>query len=650
MSTLNTAISGLLAFQRALATTSHNIANVATPGYSRQVVEFATRFPLTTEGGYIGNGVNSLAVTRMQDAFLTQQIWARSSSVGFTDIQETLTGRIGDIVADPSGSLAPAMQDFFSALQDMADNPSDMPSRQMVLTRASILGDRFHQLNSQLDDMRRQVGEQTKSVVSEINSYAKSIADINLRIMQSNNAGSGQANDLLDQREAMVEQLSKLVHVTTLAADNGSLSVFIGNGQTLVINSSAANLAVNPDPYDAREQMISYNTADGAASFDITAQVNGGQLGGLLEFKNGLLMTTQNEIGRVAAGLTAMVNDQHRLGMDYYNNLGGDFFEPLAATSAEVLANRNNTGNAQLSAQITDYSQLSDSDYVLTYSGGNYSLRRLADDTVTNLGAAAPNQEVDGVTFSIASGAMSDGDSILVRPLRNAASQFSLALTQPQQVAAASPVRINHSSFQLDGNASISGVNDTGNAAFATAGSLSPPVLVRFLSANSYELVDAGSMAVMETGIAYNPTTGADIFPTPGGYDPGYQVHLQGNFAAGDNFTVEYNSGGVSDNRNALLLDQLRSVETMLDGSANLAESYSRMVGRVGSEAREAQLNAQTQTAMLSQAQNQKQEISGVNLDEEAANLVRFQQAYQAAAQVISVSKTMFDSLIMAFR
>ncbi len=650
MSTLSTAISGLLAFQRALATTSHNIANSATPGYSRQVVDLSARLPFRTDSGFIGAGVDISGITRIHDNFLTQQVWSRSSAAEQMTAFEGLTSRISDLLADPNGSLSPALQDWFSAVQDMADNPSDIPSRQVVLSQANILVDRFHQLNAQFDVIRREAGEQAKSTVSDINSYAQAIAGLNARIVQTQNIGSVQANDLLDERDRVIEDLSKLVQVTTLEADNGAVNVFIGNGQTLVLNADAAKLSVQPDPYDAREVAIGITGAGGTTTYDITAQLTGGKLGGLLEFRDGLLSATQNDVGRVAAGLTAMVNNQHRLGMDLYNNLGGDFFSSLDSIAPEVISNRNNAGNGIISAQISDYTQLSNSDYILSYTGGNYTLQRLQDDTVTNLGAAPPNVVVDGVQFSLNSGVMLDGDSVLVRPLRNAARLMNVQLTTPQQIAAATPVRLNNTNIQLDGTVTITGVTDTTNAAFATAGSLSPPLTVRFLDSSTYEIVRTDTAAVLETGIPYSAPAGGDLFPTPGAYDPGYQIHMQGNFTAGDSFRVEYNTGGSNDNRNALLLDELRSAENMLNNTATLAEVYSRMVGRVGADAREAQLGAESRQALLAQATQQRESISGVNLDEEAANLVRYQQAYQAAAQVIAVSNTMFDSLIAAFR
>lgn len=489
-----------------------------------------------------------------------------------------------------------------------------------------------------------------KSVVADINSYANTIADLNGRIIQSQHIGGGKANDLLDQRDLAIEELSKLVKVTTADAGNGAMNVFIGNGQNLVLENYAAAINTQPDPYDAREVSLTYTSADGSNSYDITAQLTGGKLGGLLNFRDGLLSATQNDIGRIAAGLTSMMNQQHRLGMDLYNNANTDFFTPIDTTAAEVLSNRNNSGTAVVTADIVDHNLLTNSDYVLSYTAGTYSLRRLSDDVVTNLGALPPNQIVDGVHICVCSGAMADGDSVLIRPARNAARQIGVAISQPQEIAAASPVRLNNVSIQLNGTVSAPQTTDTGNAAFAIPGSLSPPLLVRFLNATSYEIVRTDTNAVMETGIPYNPATGGDLFPTPAAYDPGYQISLNGNFTAGDSFDVEYNNNGFSDNRNALMMDQLRNAEQMLNSSATLTEVYSRMIGHVGAEAREAQLGSASQQALLSQAINQRESLSGVNLDEEAANLVRYQQAYQAAAQVITVSNTMFDSLIAAFR
>lgn len=649
MSTLSNAISGLLAFQRALATTSHNISNVNTPGYTRQRVELDTGLP-TAEGGYfIGNGVQITSIERLHDQFVMNEVLRRTTSAEQLDMFYQLSNQVSNLLADPNAGLAPAMQDFFNAMQDMADNPASIPARQVVLSQGNVLASRFNEMNDYLTQQRLGTNEQLQVMVRDINSYASAIADINGQISQYSGGAGTAPNDLLDRRDLMLNELSKLVSVDSMEQDNGSINVFIGSGQALVLGTHASQLATIPSEFDARIMEVAYVGSTTSTGVNITSFLSGGQMGGLIEFRDGLLTDTQNELGRIALGLSTMFNTQHISGIDLNSKTGENFFSDLSTTAAEVLPSRSNMGTAVVTAQIVDHSQLSNSDYLLQLNAGVYTLTRQSDSTVTTLGTFPPAQVVDGVNFAISSGAMADGDSILIRPTGVAADRMQVLLNDPSMIAAAAPMR-SSTGLSNQGTAQISQgtVTDITNAAFATPGALTPEVTIRFIDAVTYEILDSSSMAVLETGIPYNAATGSDVFPSPGGLDYGYSLRITGTPVANDSFSIEYNAGGVGDNRNALALEDLQNLKQLVNNSATFMDVYGQLVGRVGAETREADMNSQTQHALLNQAIQRREEISGVNLDEEAANLVRYQQAYQAAAQVISISNSTFQTLIAA--
>ena len=375
------------------------------------------------------------------------------------------------------------------------------------------------------------------------------------------------------------------------------------------------------------------------------SSLRGGTLGGLLAFRSETLDVAQNQLGRVATVLAQTFNDQHRLGQDLNGALGQDFFDVPAAA---VVGNQNNAGTAVIGAANSNVGALTGSDYRLQLAGGTWTLTRLSDGTQSTF-ATFP-QTIDGVTLTLASGAASNGDSFLIQPTRNGARDIAVALSDTAKIAAAAPVR-SAADLANTGKATISAgvVTDTTNAAFASAGTLSPPVLIQFTSPTVYSVFDntnPAAPALLEAGIAYNPAASNDVFPTPGALDYGYRISLTGAAVAGDRFTVSYNTSGVADNRNALLLAGLQTVSTVGNGTANYQSAYSQLVAQVGNRAREIEVQGKAQDTIVTQTQAAQQSLSGVNLDEEAANLIRYQQAYQASGKVLQVASTLFDTIL----
>ncbi len=614
-----TGVSGLLAFQRALGTTGHNISNVNTEGYSRQRVELNARPPQGTGSGFIGTGVEVATVARVYDGFLTAQVRAYTST--HSQLQEfyRLAGQVDNLLADPQAGLTPGLQRFFNAVHGVANDPSSIPARQVMLGEGQALIDRFRYLGERLGNLGEGVNTQIRNSVNDINSYAQALADINRRIVQAQGTVSGQpANDLLDQRDALIARLAERVAVSTVAQDDGALNVFIGNGQTLVLGGNAYPLTATADPYDPTRLEISYGTAN------VSDQLVGGSLGATLDFRARILDPARNELGRLATGLAFSFNAQQRAGLNLNDALGGDFFAPAAPA---VRPRSSNTGSGSLGVTVSNGGALTASDYLARYDGANWTVTRLSDG-FSQTGAGPFS--LDGLTIT-PGGAPDSGDSFLIQPTQPGASGIGLALSDPRLIAAAAPVR-TRASLGNSGSGAIS----AGEVLNATDPGLFNTVTLNFVSATQYQVNGAGPL------IAY--TSGANIDLN------GWRVAVSGTPAAGDVFTIEKNTGGVSDNRNALTLADLRTRLTLGNASASYEGVYGELVGQVGAATRSADISRSAQQSLLAQASEARDGVSGVNLDEEAANLLRFQQAYQAAAQVIATADTVFQTLLTALR
>lgn len=547
---LGTAISGLVAFQRNLAVTGHNITNVTTDGYSRQTVEMATRTPNASGNGFIGTGVSAVTVKRNYDQFLFDQLTSRNSSYGQQNTLHEMSGRIDNMLGDPEAGLDPALQTFFDSLHGVGNNPTSVPARQVLLSDAESLANRFGVLNQQLDDLRTIVNSQLEFLTLEVTGIASSIAELNQDIaIQKGISGGQPPNDLLDKRDMLVNRLSELISVSTFEAEDGSLNVFIGSGQALVLGINANDITVSRNDFDQSEYDVNFTA--GSVTYPISDQLGGGMLGGLLEFRSEVLDPAQNSLGRIAVALADQINTQHQLGDDLNGAIGGLFFNDIVNASPEVLDNSNNAGLSDtVSLAIVDTNLIQASDYRLNYDGANFTLTRLSDDVVVASAATlAPPLSVDGITVSVAGGgSYTAGDSFLIRPVRKGAQNVAMVLTDP--------------------------------AAFAAA-AIGVPLL-----------------------------------------------------------------GG--DNTNALAMAQMQTQKLMGNGSESYQTAYGRMVASVGVKTSEARINASAQKALVERAEDQMESVSGVNLDEEAANLLKFQQAYQAAARVITIANDVFQTLINA--
>jgi len=644
MSIFQIGVSGLNAAQAGLLVTSHNITNANRDGFHRQEAITETRVPMRTGAGFFGQGVAVETVRRAYSQFLDNALLQAETQASYLDTYGAQIRQIDNMLADPNAGLSPTLQAFFSGVQDVASNPSSAPSRQQLISLTQGLVARFQSFDARLSEMRTSVNRQLSDVTAEINTLSGEIANVNDQIIRLQGDPGKPPNDLLDQRDALLSELNKLVRVSTVGLSDGSINVFIGNGQTLVLGTKSFELAAGPSAENQQDYGLFYISGSNRIALS-TDNLQGGTLGGLFDFRRQSLDPAQNQLGLVATVLAQTFNDQHELGMDLDGVLGEAFFDvPLA----NVIGNQANSGDAVLAADNTDVGALTGSDYRVQFAGGNWIVTRLSDNTSSSY-ATLP-QTIDGVELSVVSGTVAAGDSFLVQPTRNGARDIDGLISDTAKIAAAVPIRAG-ADLDNTGKATISPgvVVDTDNAAFATAGALTPPILIRFTSATQYSIYDntnSASPALIEGGIAYTPGVQNDVFPTAGSVDYGYRVSLTGAAATGDEFTVGYNSSGVSDNRNALLLSALQTANTVANGTANYQSAYTQLVSQVGNRARQIDVQSKAQDTLVTQTREAQQSLSGVNLDEEAANLIRFQQAYQASGKVLQIANSLFASIL----
>lgn len=624
---LSLGVSGLAAAQAGLVTTGHNIANANTPGYHRQAIQQSAITPLFTGAGFFGQGVQIDTVVRAYGQYLDSQLAQSQAQASYYSTYQTQLSQIDNVVADTNSGLSSALQEYFGAVHGVAANPADVPTRQSLLSSGAALTARFNSLAARFDELRGGINSQIISTVGEINSYARQIGVLNGRILVAQLNPGQPPNDLLDQRDALIGELNKLVGANVARQSDGTINVFIGNGQNLVVGSQVMTLSAAPGLDDTQRLEVGY-TVGGATSLLGETSLQGGSLGGLLAFRANDLDVAQNGLGRVALGLAWTINDQHRLGQDLAGGLGVNFFVPPAPG---VIGKSANAGNAVIAASVASVSALTTSDYRLTYTGADYTVTRLADNTTTTY-AGLP-QTIDGMTFTLASGAPASGDSFLIQPTRNAARDIAMNLSNSAQVAAAVPMRTATAGANT-GTGTISA--GTVNAPPPPNANLQQPVTITFTSPTTFNVTGTGTGN--PTGVAY--TAGSNIT-----YN-GWTVQIAGSPAAGDAFTIAGNSGGVADGRNALLLAGLQTQNTLAGGTASYQGAYSQMVSMVGNKTRQIDVTSQAQNTLVQQATDAQQSLAGVNLDEEAANLLRYQQAYQAAGKMIQIASTLFQTVL----
>jgi len=647
----STSVSGLLAFQRALTTTSHNISNVNTDGYSRQRVEFGARPATDTGAGFIGTGVNTNTVQRLVDQNREVALRNALSEHARHGVLAEFTGRIDNLLADKQAGLSPELQGFFNALQDLANDPASSSAREVLLSQAESLTSRFQLLNRRLDDLSAENNNRIRTELEQINQHADNIARLNREIVVAQGRTGQPPNDLLDQRGLELKKLSELVGTSVVPQDDDQVSVFIGNGQTLVSGGRASRLSVQPNTFDPAMQEVVLQ--GGSRTVRVTGSLSGGSLGGLLELRSQVLDPTRNELGRIATSVATAINSQHRLGRNLEGEIGLDFF---SVAGPQVLPRSSNsgtiTGSPDVAVDPATIGELTGSDYRMSYDGAQWTLTRLVDEQEFTLAPGA-TLTVDGMTIS--EGSLSDaqaGDIFLIRPTRQAAANIDVALTRPGQIAAGSPVTAGE--LLVNGQPVNHGDASIGQLEVGGIDNLPLPGDVRLV----YDPDEGGYVAYdaaddMLGVLPYDPAADnsgrsyPDSAAVPAQLE-GLRFQLSGRPEAGDTLVIGNSTDNQGDNTNALALAGFADRAFMEGGNATIQETYSGLVGRVGTQTLRANANVEAQKTLLRQAEAAREELSGVNLEEEAANLLRYQQAFQASAQVVTVANTMFQTILDA--
>lgn len=624
-SILGNGTSALLAFQRALATSSNNIANASVDGYTRQRVELSNRPGEGLRNNYIGGGVQIAGITRLSDTLVTNRLLDSQGEIGRLDLVNGFALRIDQLFTDATTGLAQPFSAFFDAAQGVAAEPASQAARTELLGRAEALVARFDQLQGGLDQIDREINARLVGGAEEVNRLASEIARLNVEIARNGPANA--SPDLLDQRDRLVAQVATLTGVTTLPQEDGSLNVFTTGGQPIVVGATASRFVTVQDDFRNDRVVLALETTTGTVR--LGAGSIAGQLGGALSSRAELVDAGRAELGRIAATLAEIVNGQSAAGLDLNGNVGTDFF---ALAAPQPLANRNNTGTATLAVDIANVGALDGVPLEFRFDGANWTARRAdtgAPVALAGLGTVASPFVVNGIEV-VVSGAAAANDRFLIEPTSNAARDIALAINDPNRIAAASRIRPSADLTNLGQGRVVSlAVLDPTNAALTT------PATIQFLTPTTFSL---------NGGPAQAYTPGANIDAN------GWRLVLDGVPRAGDTFRVGANVSNSSDNTNMRAWAQLDDARVLGGGANSLNDAIVAQTTRIGSAARETSFSLDSQKAIDEALVQQRESLSGVNLDEEAADLLRFQQAYQAAAQVISIADNIFQTFLAAVR
>ena len=499
---LNVGISGLKAHQAALTVTGHNITNAGTEGYSRQEINFTENNPQYKGGVWVGNGVSIDSVRRVYDEFMVEQLRRDTSTFNQFDTLASNAEQIDSLLADPGTGVQPGLERMFGALQATVDDPSSLPAREVLISESQGLADRFSAISDRLIEQNDVINGQMEVIAGQITTIAEAIAELNEQIQFATAGAQGnEPNDLLDQRDRLLKDLSELVEVNVVQQDNAGLNVFIGNGQALVIGNDYNEMFASNGEGDPSRFDIYFRKGDVVQN--VTREIKGGQLGGTLDFRREVLDPTLNGLGRTALVITQTFNEQHKLGIDYDGLKGENFFESVndpSKTYSRVFGDADNADpdDRLVSVHITDAGALTTSDYKLTFPGPDdqtFRIRRMSDNeivtTQTVTGEFPLSVEVEGFEIRLESGSFQQGDEFLIMPTRMGSSQVEMNITRAEQVALASPITTD-TAIGNRGTATISAgtVYDSNTSYLANEGELDPPILIRFTSPTSYDVLD----------------------------------------------------------------------------------------------------------------------------------------------------------------
>ncbi|MBY0455547.1 MAG: flagellar hook-associated protein FlgK [Burkholderiaceae bacterium] len=678
MSLLNVGARAVQTNQAALQVTGHNIANVNTAGYSRQTVSLRTEPGQLKAGGYIGNGVAVEAVLRNHSDLLTRQASAAAAvDAGDTARLDRLK-QLQEVFSGGKNGLGSAINDMMNAFSDVVSSPTDMTARGVVLTRIDETARRVREASSSMNEISQVVDDQVNSDVVQVNNLTKQIASLNGDIVFAQ--GKGQPpNDLLDQRDQLIRQVNQYVQTSQVAADDGSITLFVASSQPLVMGNTAATLSIG-EPQDfntngAQKKLI-FTAPGSSQSIELNdSMLGGGEISGLLRFQNGDLTEGRNLLGRMATTISETLNAQNKRGLTLDGNVGDNLFKPVSLGNA-VQGKNNVAPLVVMGLEVTDVSKLQASNYDVTFSGGaSGTVTRQSDgktfgfvnltelgDYFTAQGLKLTDGNTPSAAFSTTAGANA-GDKFLINPLQDAARQMEAAEFSPRQLAAANPINAkmgaaNDGSLQL-ASLKVTGLDATGQPATFVV----PPIAGNGVKIEFSISATSGKTIYTTTGATTDIVASDEKVYVPG--QPiridGWEITLNGLPKAylatdllhkGDTVTVDnaldpqYGTYYQRDSGNASALMGLRDAK-LFDGAA-LTDGFAGAMSQVGTRTQSAQFAAKLSSAIASNLDQERAAVSGVNLDEEAARLIQYQQAYQASAKMIQIAQGIFDSLIQS--
>lgn len=625
----NIGMSALNAAQAAIEMTGQNIANASTEGYTRQEILQTSNAGTYNGYGYIGNGTSIVGIERVYDEFLSTQANSTTTDLGTLSTYLSQIEQLDSLFANSEVGVNAGMEAFFESVQSLTSDPTSLATRELVLTSAEALTSLFQSTDEALTNINEGVNTQINSSIEVVNAMAEQIAILNNAINTSAGSNNGVVpNELYDQRDLVVNELSEYVQLSVVEEGN-SFNIYVGSGQPLVIGNNVNNLVAEQSPEDASKINVAFQNGGTTMVLNEESLV-GGSLAGLLQFRTETLEEVSASMDLLATSFAMTFNDQHVLGQDLNGDLGNNFFDIPAPSVTAHVDNSFIDPSSSVSATIVDVSALTTSDYLLTITDDSplsYQFERLSD------GEVIADPATVGLELDV-TGSFSVGDQFTIRPIEDVAATISVALTSANEIAAAAPVATAALNTNMGtGEISAGVVNDVDNA------NLLEEITITFTSDTTYTV--SGTGTGNPSGLTY--VSGEEI-----SYN-GWSLEITGIPKAGDSFAVSANVDGVGDARNASLLSDLQSENILNGGTATYQDTYSKMVSIVSSKTYELNITTAAATSAYEDAYDSQQSVSGVNLDEEAAKLIQYQNAYEAAAKMMSMESELFDTLMSIF-
>ncbi|EUB72300.1 flagellar hook-associated protein FlgK [Pseudomonas sp. GM41(2012)] len=685
MSLLNIGMSGLSASQSSLMTTGNNIANVDTAGYSRQQTVQGTKASQQFGNVYIGTGTTLADVRRVYNSYLDAQLQTTTSLNSDSAAYLGQVTPLDTLLSDSGTGLNGALTKFFASVQNVNAKPGDDASRQLLLSDAQALSNRFNSVSSQLNAQNANINGNLTNMADQVNKLAATVAQLNQKISEISSSG-GMPNELLDARNETVRQLSTFTGAQIVERE-GNVDIYLGSGQPLVMGNTVNKLEVVPGKDDPNRLALQLNR--GSSTIDITSIMTGGEIGGLLRYRSTVLDPAMNELGRVALVVAGQMNSIQAQGIDKNGDFGSNLFNSInsAAQMAQrsIASGNNSVGSGNFDVSIEDTGKLTINDYKVTFtSATDYTVQRLPDNTAMGSFSTltTPPLVIDGFSLTLAGGTAAAGDTFKITPTRNAATNIKTEMTDSKRLAIAAPLGAAIAAsgsgsgtltIPASGQPTLTTQFDIYDAATTTAmqnglkNSTPTKVVFGAVSADgtsqTYQFLDAkgglissgtikpGESNTLNLSIPLKDATGAPIPPAPATqYTAAFSMTIAGSPSNGAGINVSLSQPGSLDNRNGTTLAGLQTAQTVDTGSASkgisLNDAYGKLVEGVGSKAAQGKLDSAATEAILANAKGARDSLSGVDLDEETGNLVKYQQYYTASSQIIKAAQEIFSTLI----